>query len=124
MSVMETTILVAAFGASLQELVTWYNLRNTLSSDEHRELLHSAAYWAITVLMILASGIGTWIWYNGEKHPLRECLLAGAAFPLLVKKGVSAVIGGGETKLGRLAEGDDSSPARAKLALTKYFQSN
>lgn len=108
------TVLVASFGALIQELISWYNIRNTLSTEEHQKLMHDAGYWVITALMVVAAGIGTWAWFNGEKHPVREYLLTGAAFPLLLKKGAAAVAGAEQTKLG---------PEKRSL-LRRYFQIN
>ena len=109
-----STILIASFGAALQELVSWYNLRNTLDAETQQKLMKSKAYWVITGLMIVGAGVGTWVWFNGEKHQFREYFLTGAAFPLLIKKGLSAISNGETTKLG-----DES-----KSSIQEYFRVN
>jgi len=112
-----TVMLIASFGAAVQELVTWYNIRNQLESAEYQRLIHSSGYWAITALMVLVAGIGTALWFHGEKHSFRDYLLLGAGFPLVLKKGISALMGGSAMKLGK------PSGPNAGL-LRSYFHTN
>lgn len=53
-------------------------------------MLGSSAYWTITVLMIVGSGVATVIWSNfdASMYELRDYLVFGAAFPLIFKKAV------------------------------------
>lgn len=83
--------VIAAVGAGLQELVFWYELRARLEAHNYRALRSSAAYWITTVLMIIGSGVGAVIWFYPDSTTLRTYLLTGAAFPLLLKKGVAAL---------------------------------
>ena len=87
-------LLAAILGAALQELVHWYDIRNTLTQKRYVTLLRSPAYWLITALMVLGSSLGTWIWLDGENQSLRTFLITGAAFPLILKKAVSAIRNG------------------------------
>ena len=95
------SVLVAALGASLQELIYWYDLRRKMG-DEGGKLAKLPSYWLITALMIVGSAFGTAVWYvdSGTQSP-RTYLLVGAAFPLLLKKAVSA-FGTSPVKLGSI----------------------
>lgn len=79
-------ILIAIFGAMCQELLHWYELRNKLDAQQ-RKLFRSKFYWCITISMIIASGIATWILYN-DAIPAKPKLpfILGATFPLIFKK--------------------------------------
>lgn len=93
-------LLVGTFGAFIQELVHWYSLRNNLSCPKYKRLLNSSTYWMITVAMIVSSGLGAWLWYYDQPHSPRDYLLAGAAFPLILKKAVVAWTSGQKEVLG------------------------
>jgi hypothetical protein len=95
-------ILIASFGSLTQEFLHWYNLRTQLSMKHYKIILHSSLYWTFVVGFILISGIFTWAWYQGDgiNHLLREYLLTGAAFPLILKKAISALNASTEVKLG------------------------
>ena len=81
---------IAAFGASLQELLHWYELREKLSAQKYKRLLRSKGYWILVGLMIVASGIAIAIYaQKKDKEPI-DLMLLGAAVPVLFKKGVSA----------------------------------
>ncbi|MGF6924677.1 hypothetical protein QFZ48_000177 [Chitinophaga sp. W2I13] len=86
-------ILIAIFGSICQELLYWYELRNKLDAKENKKLLHSKPYWVITFVMIVVSGIGTWlIFYDKEvDFPNKIPFVLGAAFPLVFKKIVAAL---------------------------------
>jgi hypothetical protein len=100
-------LFVAVFGAVLQELSYWYQLRGRLDEPAFSNLIKSKAYWIITSCMIIASPIGVAIWIGDEvdSYKLRDALLFGAAFPMVFRSGVSNVasIGSGP-KLGAEAE--------------------
>jgi len=100
----------ACFGGCLQELVHWYDAKTQLSSAKYDKLLRSARYWIVCGLMIIASGIGTWVWYYPESQTLRTYLLCGAAFPIVFKKLVSVFISR-ERKLGVRTD-SESAPLR------------
>lgn len=57
--------------------------------------------------MIAASTLGSWLWFYGEIQSPKNFVLAGAAFPLLLKKGISALVGDKDLHLG--GEGEQSS---------------
>jgi len=96
-------IEIAAFGALLQELAFWYDARSKLTQAKYKKILHSFGYWFFGILMTLASGAGTWIWFDPDPQKPRTYLLMGAAFPVLFKKLVAAFISK-ETKLGLTSE--------------------
>lgn len=72
-------------GAIAQELLHWYQLRERLDQVRLSRLLRSVGYWVITVLVVLVSGAGALIYFNG-RLTAGEMLIAGAAFPTLFKK--------------------------------------
>lgn len=92
--------LTALLGGSLQELVHWYERRGSLRHVQFTRLRNSTGYWIITALMIVGSALGSVVWFAGEDVSLRGYLLAGAAFPLLLKKAVSAFISNAPSTLG------------------------
>jgi hypothetical protein len=100
-------IEVAAFGAFLQELVFWYDARTKLSQVKYKTILGSPGYWICAIAMMLASGVGTWIWFDPDPQKPRTYLLMGAAFPVIFKKLVAAFISK-ETKLGITTEEETS----------------
>jgi hypothetical protein len=98
-----SAIEVAAFGAFLQELFYWYDARTKLFQAKYKAILSNPGYWLFAVAMILASGAGTWIWFDPDPQKPRTYLLMGAAFPVIFKKLVAAFISK-ETKLGARTE--------------------
>lgn len=87
-------MLIGALGSALQELLHWYGLREHLSTPRYKQLIRSVPYWAITVLMIVGSGVAVWAWFAGETDlPARQYLVLGAALPLILKKAVEAATG-------------------------------
>jgi len=85
-------ILTAALGAVAQEVAYWYDLRGKLALQKYKDLMESKSYWAVTLAMIAVSAFGTAIWFAGEAQSLRTYLITGAAFPLLLKKGISVLL--------------------------------
>jgi hypothetical protein len=108
MSINYPAIEVAAFGAFLQELVFWWDARTRLAQSKYIKILRSPGYWFFGSLMILASGVGTSIWFDPDPQAPRTYLLMGAAFPIIFKKLVAAFISK-ETKLGVATEKDQST---------------
>lgn len=112
--------IAAACGASLQELLYWYDLRQHLKLKRYERLLRSTGYWIITGLMIALSTVGTWLWFDGATVDARHYLLVGAAFPLLFKSAVPAVAAR------RVVLGADQKSAGAESekasVLKDYFQ--
>ena len=102
-----TFILIAAFGALVQEIIHLYDLRKTLG-EETSTFLKSWKYWAITLVMIVVSGIGTWVLYhetlNNDDLNIKSVVFTlGAAFPLIFKKTVGGFVErGGTTPLASL----------------------
>jgi hypothetical protein len=86
------TAFIAFFGALLQELAYWYELRSKLHEETLLQITGSGQYWVITLAMILASGIATPIWFAPEIPEPRTALLVGAAFPMILKKAIAATI--------------------------------
>lgn len=115
-------ILIGMFGAVLQELLFWYNLKAKLESAPYRELLTSPAYWGIVLAMIVGSGIASYVWFAPEQQTPRTYLLFGAAFPVLFKKALDAFI----PKQARLGSGSQSNinqPATHQILRT-YFRAS
>jgi hypothetical protein len=94
-----TFILIAAFGSAVQEIIHLYDLRNSLHEDTST-FLKSWKYWTITLMMIIVSGIGTWVLYGDNLTIKSVIFILGAAFPLLFKKLVAGAATSNETKLG------------------------
>jgi len=84
-----TPFFLSAFGAVIQEIGHWYELRNNLALKRYQQLIHSPGYWLITFAMTICSGAGTAIWWYGETHSPKDYLVMGVAFPIIFKKAVS-----------------------------------
>jgi len=82
--------LIATFGAICMEAVHWYELRNKLEEQEQQKLLRSKYYWIITILMIVISGIGTYLLFYEPSIKKSIPFVLGAAFPVLFKKAIAA----------------------------------
>lgn len=93
-------IVTAIFGSFCQEVLHWYDLRNSLEDDKYRRLIRSYAYWVVTSLTILISGFGIWIMYGDQIKVKSAYFILGASFPLLFKKAVSSVGDRGDINLG------------------------
>jgi hypothetical protein len=91
-------VLSALFGAAIQEVIYWFDLRRNLDNDEYVKLRRSLAYWVVTALMIVGSAIGTAIWFSDETVSPKNAMVFGAAFPLFLKHVVSAA--GSRARLG------------------------
>ena len=96
-------IAVAAFGAFMQELLHWYELRERLALKRYQTLIKSAGYWLITIITIGASGVGIWLLFGEDNLSVKMQFIAGAAFPLIFKKLVKSFGGKNNTQLGRAA---------------------
>lgn len=97
-------VLAALLGSSFQEILHWYELRGKIGLKKHRNILNSKVYWTITVIMVLASTAGVYIFLeaNIDRYVARDFLVYGFAFPVLLKKAVKAVsLVETETKLGK-----------------------
>lgn len=120
---MPTLETLAPFvGAAAMETVQWYQLRERLTEAKYRRLLRSPAYWAITVAMAVIGGIGTLIYFQARLTP-GEFLVAGAAFPSLLKKLIGAFVkkqvtlGGPSAREAPTRDGD----AESQSAVTTYL---
>lgn len=112
-------ILVASFGALAQEFLHLYDLRANLRTGgdkrKFKSMLRSVEYWALAIGNVLIGGVFTWIWYSGEQPTkLRDYLIMGIAFPLIIKKVFKSFGGDGSAKLG----GDDTQT----FTLGDYFK--
>jgi hypothetical protein len=83
-------LFAAACGALTQELVYWYDIRNTLTAPEYRILIKSITYWIVTTAMVAMSTAGTWLWFDNTNVDARHYLILGASFPLLFKASVAS----------------------------------
>lgn len=99
-------LVVAFLGAAAQELAHWYELRRKFTKRRVAALLRSREYWIVTAGMVLVSPVGCWILFGDAdvERPLQ--FISGAAFPLLLKKGVGAVASVNETSLGHSSLAD------------------
>lgn len=94
-------------GAVLFEAVHWFRIREKLDLPKYRKLLRSPAYWVITAVAVLLGGLGALVYFGDRLSP-GELLVAGAAFPTLLKKLVAAFTDKQATVLG--AEPDEGGP--------------
>lgn len=99
-------ILAASFGALAQEFLHLYDLRASMRTTgdkrKFKGMLSSAEYWMLAVGNILIGGVFTWIWFYGEQAmKLRDYLIMGIAFPLIIKKIFKSFASDGSAKLGR-----------------------
>lgn len=84
--------LLAAAGSAAQEVLWWYNRRHKLDEATLAQLIHSRGYWVVTCGFVIVTGLIGAAWFAGEAHvSARTCLLTGAAMPLLLKQGLTAV---------------------------------
>ena len=81
---------IAAFGSIIQEVIHLYDIRTTLHLPDTISILKAWQYWAITLTMIVVSGVGTWLLYGDNLTIKSVILILGAAFPLLFKKLVAS----------------------------------
>lgn len=79
-------MLIAAFGSAMQEVIHLYDLRTTLHMPDTSAILKHWQYWAITLTMIIVSGVGTWLLYGDSLTIKSVIVILGAAFPLIFKK--------------------------------------
>lgn len=88
----ETAFGIAIFGALVQELIYWYDARESLAKPKYTAMLSSKVYWAVTIAMVIASGIGTLVWVNfkPDVYAAKDLFILGAAFPFIVKKSTAA----------------------------------
>jgi hypothetical protein len=82
--------LPAAFGAAMQELIYWWQLRFKLNQKKYIAQIRSPIYWALVFAMIVASALGTVVWFSDHSTVARDCMIFGAAFPLIFKHTVNA----------------------------------
>lgn len=85
MEIFITTAIPAVFGAAVQELLYWYNLRGQLTAQRYQRLIRSSTYWWITGGMILAAGVFATFWFWAPTEP-RISLGFGVTFPLFLKE--------------------------------------
>ncbi|GFE77562.1 hypothetical protein [Novosphingobium sp. TCA1] len=89
------TMLASSFGAAVQEIIYWYNLRHSLNEQKYRELIGSVGYWFALSAMVLGTGLAAYFWFAGDKWPTsKEAMTFGIALPLLVKQIGSAASSG------------------------------
>lgn len=119
----EHLFAVATFGAALQELAHWYELRAVPDVPNATPSSRSIEYWLVTLMMIAGSGAGTTVWLSGEQSQAvdaRDALVFGAAFPALFKQAVRAAGSAGPAMLGTA---DDANHVRhTKARLIRYFR--
>jgi hypothetical protein len=83
----------ALFGAAFQEVLYWHAIKARLNLKTYKRLMHSSAYWVVTVVITISSAVGAIIWFADslEVLKLQDFTLFGAAFPVLFKLGVSTI---------------------------------
>lgn len=103
------TILASSFGAAVQEIIYWYNLRHNLDEVKYVSLMRSGGYWLALSAMVAGTGLAAFFWFSGPAWPAaREALTFGIGLPLLVKQLGNAA--GGGVKFG------------ARDTLSRYFR--
>jgi hypothetical protein len=112
-----TSGLCALFGACLQELGHWYEVRGRLTSATYVKLMASKAYWGITFAMVICSAIGPVLWKAKElsNYSPFDFVIFGAAFPVLFKKAVAGIVENKPRHLGK-ADLDQQSMVRTYFA--------
>lgn len=85
-------LAAAVLGASAQEILYWYGVREQLAKVAHKRKALSPGYWGITLLMIALSTGGTFVflWNNTTASPW-VYLVVAAAFPLILKQAIAAI---------------------------------
>ena len=79
--------VIAAFVGSVSaEVLFWYQARSKLPDRKYQRLMKSKAYWGSTIAMVLLCVTGSVLWFYGDVVSPRGYLLAGAAFPVLIKR--------------------------------------
>jgi hypothetical protein len=108
--------VIAPFaGAIALETVHWYQLREKSQTAAFKRAIRSVEYWVITLAMIVVGGAGALI-YLGERLNAAELFIAGAAFPTLLTKIISAFV----KKQTALGSREDSSIA-TEPSLSGFF---
>jgi hypothetical protein len=79
--------LTGCLGGVLCELLHWWNLRTKPQLPAYAKRLR---YWVLTVLMVVAGGAVTWL-YFGQKVDGLVAIHVGLATPLLLQKLVGSV---------------------------------
>lgn len=74
-------------GGAVAELLHWWNLRQSTQIPDYAKSLF---YWSLTVLMVLAGGVVTWL-YFGEHAEALVALHVGISTPLILQKLVTSV---------------------------------
>jgi hypothetical protein len=109
-------VLPAGFGALVQELAYWWQLRFKLDAPAYQRQMRSWLYWLIVVLMIFGSAAGTAIWFSGEHVSAKDAMIIGASFPLLFKHAV------GVSATSRARLGADRPGAPGAGVIASYFK--
>lgn len=86
-------------GSILQEILYWYRVRERTESKKYQAMMRSRSYWVITALTVAFGSVATFL-YFGDRLSVAEMLVAGAAFPGLLKKLVGAFADRSVTTLG------------------------
>jgi hypothetical protein len=109
--------MIAPFiGALLMEVLHWYQLRNRLSSRRVTKAARNPAYWVVTIAMIVLGSVGTLIVFGESLQSAGQLLIAGAAFPTIFKKLVSAFADKQELMLGA------NQPETGAPSVLDYFR--
>jgi hypothetical protein len=115
MNQLANVLLPAAFGAAMQELGYWWQLRFKLSVQKYRAQIRSPEYWIIVFIMIGGSAVGTMYWFGTQITAPKDCMVLGASFPLIFKHAVDIM----SHKRPTLGNGQDGK--RLDI-LRSYFQ--
>lgn len=99
-------IIISGLGALAQEVAHWHELRKKFAKKRVKALLRSREYWLITLAMIVLSPFCCWALFGQDEIGRQFQFISGAAFPLLLKKIVSAFSEFDATKLGASSVSD------------------
>jgi hypothetical protein len=108
---------MGALGSFLQEIAYWYDLKEHLAENKYRLMYRSTMYWVVLLAMVTGAGFGTWAWFEPQVQTGRTYVLCGAAFPLLLKKFVSAFVGS-QTTLGVQEQAKSSALVSLRTYIT------
>jgi hypothetical protein len=78
---------IGCAGGAVAELLHWWNLRQ---NEQLPSYARSIFYWVLTILMMLAGGFVTWL-YFGERAEAVVALHVGISTPLILQKLVTSV---------------------------------
>lgn len=108
--------IASLFGAFLQELSHWYQIRSRISHKRYKQIIYSKSYWIITIIMVVSTPFGVLLWFYDSLDSLkmRDFIMFGAAFPLAFK----SIVASAKANIEQVKLGDNYSLANIYLGLS------